>query len=87
MSAGARCCFGLLILLAQILLNGVMALTLYWIIVYHSKDGRPFSWKTDPNLEFNLHPVLMVAGFIYFMGEGNKIADSWNFVEKRNEKV
>ena len=69
MSACARCWFGLLVLVAQILLNGVMGLILYWVIQYHSKDGKPFAWKSDPKLEFNLHPVLMVAGFIYFMGQ------------------
>jgi len=74
MSGGTRCCFGMLMLVAQVLLHGVMALTLYWIIQYHSKtydDGslRPFAWREDPDLEWNMHPVLMVAGFIYFMGE------------------
>lgn len=70
LGAGARCCFGFLVLLAQILLNGVMALVLYWVITFHSKDGVPFSWRSDPKVQFNLHPVLMIAGFIYFMGQG-----------------
>ena len=72
LGAGARCCFGFLVLLAQILLNGVMALVLYWVITYHSKEGKPFAWRSDPKLEFNLHPVLMIAGFIYFMGQGER---------------
>ena len=73
MTAGARCCFGLLILVAQILLNGVMALCLYWVIQYRSNaEGKTFAWKDDPDLEFNLHPVLMIAGFIYFMGQGEE---------------
>ena len=73
MTAGARCCFGFLILVAQILLNGVMALCLYWVIQYRSNDkGETFAWKNNPDLEFNLHPVLMIAGFIYFMGQGEK---------------
>jgi len=66
----------MLMLVAQVLLHGVMALTLYWIIQYHSstyEDGslRPFAWreKGREDLEWNMHPVLMVAGFIYFMGE------------------
>jgi len=70
MTAGARCCFGFLILVAQVLLNGVMALCLYWVIQYRSNaEGAAFAWKSDPDLEFNLHPVLMIAGFIYFMGQ------------------
>ena len=76
MTAGARCCFGLLILIAQILLNGVMALCLYWVIQYRSNaEGKTFAWKDDPDLEFNLHPVLMIAGFIYFMGQGERHFD------------
>ena len=73
MSAGAKCCFGFLILIAQILLNGVMGLCLYWVIMYRGNDeGKIFAWRNDPKLEFNLHPILMTAGFIYFMGQGNK---------------
>ena len=70
MTAGARCCFGLLVLIAQILLNGVLALCLFWIIQYRSDDdGKPFAWRDDIKLEFNLHPFLMITGFIYFMGQ------------------
>jgi len=61
-------------LVAQVLLHGVLALTLYWIIQYRSKKDsegniQPFAWREDPQLEWNMHPVLMIAGFIYFMGE------------------
>ena len=71
MSGGARCCFGFLTFLAQILLHGVVGLVLFWVIAYHSKDNvGPFSFRTDPELEWNLHPVLMILGFIYFMGQG-----------------
>ena len=73
MSGGARCCFGFMVFIAQILLHGVVGLVLFWVIQYHSKPGKtwPFSWKVDPELEFNLHPFLMIMGFIYFMGQGN----------------
>ena len=57
--------------MAQILLHGVVGLVLFWVIAYHSKDNvGPFSFRTDPELEWNLHPVLMILGFIYFMGQG-----------------
>jgi len=71
MSGGSRCCFGFMVFIAQILLNGVVGLVLFWVIQYHSKADKPwpFSWKVDPELEFNLHPFLMVMGFIYFMGQ------------------
>ena len=73
MSGGSRCCFGFMVFIAQILLHGVVGLVLFWVIQYQSKEGKawPFSWKTDPDLEFNLHPFLMIMGFIYFMGQGN----------------
>ena len=74
MSGGARCCFGFLTFLAQILLHGVVGLVLFWVIAYHSKDNvGPFSFRTDPELEWNLHPVLMILGFIYFMGQGENL--------------
>jgi len=71
MSGGSRCCFGFMVFIAQILLHGVVGLVLFWIIQYHSKQREPwpFSWKADPDLEFNLHPFLMIMGFIYFMGQ------------------
>ncbi|XP_018575413.1 cytochrome b reductase 1 isoform X4 [Anoplophora glabripennis] len=56
--------YTLVIVLASILLLGSLALTLFWIIKYH--DG--FSWRENPKKQFNLHPVLMVAGFITFSG-------------------
>ena len=75
MSGGSRCCFGFMVFIAQILLHGVVGLVLFWVIQYHGKPDKawPFSWKTDPILEFNLHPFLMIMGFIYFMGQGNYV--------------
>ena len=72
----------MLMLVAQVLLNGAMGLCLYWVIMFHSKDGVPFAWKTDTDLEFNLHPVLMTAGFIYFMGQGE-----WEEVEVIKQNI
>ena len=72
MSGGAKCCFGFLVTIAQILLHGALGLVLYWVFMFHRKEGAtwPFAWREDPQTEFNLHPVLMIAGFIYFMGQG-----------------
>jgi len=70
MSGGSRCCFGFMVFIAQILLHGVVGLVLFWVIQFNGKGKAwPFSWKTDPDLEFNLHPFLMIMGFIYFMGQ------------------
>ena len=73
MGAGGKCCFGFLMTIAQILLHGALGLALYWPFMFHRKEGEtwPFSWKEDSKAEFWLHPVLMIAGFIYFMGQGN----------------
>ena len=75
MSGGSRCCFGVLALLVQILLHGELALTLYWIIQYRwNAQGLPFAFRgvleEDLEKEWNLHPVLMITGFIYCMGQG-----------------
>jgi len=75
MSGGTRCCFGLVSITAQVLLHGVVTLTLYWIIQFRWKDGKglPFAWRGtergDLEKQWNLHPVLMVTGFIYCMGQ------------------
>ena len=74
--SGCSCyCFSLIIILAQIFLHGVLALTLYWIFQFHwDGQGLPFAWSGAEGLDlgrlWNLHPVLMVTGFIYCMGQG-----------------
>jgi hypothetical protein len=75
--SGCSCyCLSLLIILAQILLHGVLALTLYWIFQFHwDGEGLPFAWSVTEGVDldrlWNLHPMLMVTGFIYCMGQGN----------------
>ncbi|CAH1154121.1 unnamed protein product [Phaedon cochleariae] len=56
--------YTLVVVLASILLLGSLGLTLFWVIQYQGG----FAWREDPSKEFNLHPVLMVAGFITFSG-------------------
>ncbi|XP_044753982.1 plasma membrane ascorbate-dependent reductase CYBRD1 isoform X2 [Coccinella septempunctata] len=56
--------YTLVIVLATILLLGSLGLTLFWVINYHGG----FAWQENPRKQFNLHPVLMVAGFITFSG-------------------
>ncbi|GJQ80354.1 hypothetical protein Trydic_g12222 [Trypoxylus dichotomus] len=56
--------YTLVVVLASILLLGSLGLTLFWIINFH--DG--FAWRENTKKQFNLHPVLMVAGFITFSG-------------------
>ncbi|XP_055310873.1 plasma membrane ascorbate-dependent reductase CYBRD1 [Sitodiplosis mosellana] len=52
------------VIIASVLLIGATALTLFWVIYY--RNG--FAWRDDPKIQFNLHPVLMVAGFITLSG-------------------
>ena len=75
MSGCSRCCFYIFIILAEILLHGVVALCLYWIVQYRwDGEGLPFSWpgteEADLEKLWNLHPVLMVTGLIYCLGQG-----------------
>lgn len=58
------CEYVVVVVLAALLLIASLTLTLFWIMYY--REG--FSWDTNPTLQFNLHPVLMVAGFITFSG-------------------
>jgi len=77
-SLGRKCCFGFLFVIAQILLHGSLTLLLFWICVMRWSPSEqyptPFYWQgsTQEELEltWNLHPFLMMAGFIYFMGQG-----------------
>ena len=83
MSGCFSCCFSFFIIFAEILLHGVIALTLYWIVQYRwDGEGLPFSWIMSEGVDlerlWNLHPVLMVTGFIYCMGQGILI-DSLKF--------
>lgn len=64
MGYGNWCIFGLLLGLAQLLLHGALGLVLFWVVYY--RGG--FGWRETPQLEFNYHPVLMIAGFIYLVG-------------------
>lgn len=58
------CEYILTVITASVLLIGATALTLFWVIYY--RDG--FAWREKPEIQFNLHPVLMVAGFITLSG-------------------
>jgi len=50
--------------LTAIFLVASLVLVLFWVLMY--QDG--FAWGDGSKGEFNLHPVLMVSGFIFFSG-------------------
>nr|XP_032514184.1 cytochrome b reductase 1 isoform X4 [Danaus plexippus plexippus] len=59
------CEYALIITLATVLLIGVSGLTIFWTFFY--REG--YGWADDiPEKQFNLHPTLMVAGFVTFSG-------------------
>uniref|UniRef100_A0A1B0CYR8 Uncharacterized protein n=1 Tax=Phlebotomus papatasi TaxID=29031 RepID=A0A1B0CYR8_PHLPP len=54
----------LVVVLSTIFLIGALVLVIYWAV----QHGGGFAWSEDPQKQFNLHPVLMVAGFITLSG-------------------
>ncbi|KAK6617927.1 hypothetical protein RUM43_014156 [Polyplax serrata] len=61
---GNWCEYMVIITLASVLLVGALTLVLFWALYY--RGG--FAWQENPKKQFNLHPVLMVAGYIFFCG-------------------
>lgn len=64
MASANWCIFGWLLGLAQFLLHGALGLVSFWVLYY--RGG--FQWQSVPSLEFNYHPVLMIAGFVFLGG-------------------
>lgn len=54
----------LIVILSTILLVGVLILTLFWVMYY--RDG--LGWQDNAQKQFNLHPFLMIAGYITLSG-------------------
>lgn len=64
-SSGTQCGFGFLFFLSQVFLFGSLGLVLFWVFRYRGGIG----WQEDVDREFNLHPLLMVGGFVFLLGE------------------
>lgn len=64
-STGTQCGFGFLFFLAQVFLFGSLGLVLFWVFQYRGQ----IAWQDDISKEFNLHPVLMVGGFVFLLGQ------------------
>uniref|UniRef100_T1JPC0 Cytochrome b561 domain-containing protein n=1 Tax=Strigamia maritima TaxID=126957 RepID=T1JPC0_STRMM len=56
--------FFILLLALQVLLWGSVALAIYWVMGY--RGG--FGWN-EKKRKLNIHPVLMIGGFVFFMGQ------------------
>ncbi|XP_075237908.1 cytochrome b561 family member no extended memory isoform X2 [Lycorma delicatula] len=64
MSCGHWCEYVLVVVLASLLLLSALILILFWTLYYR----KGFAWNEDPERQFNLHPTLMVTGFISLSG-------------------
>jgi hypothetical protein len=56
--------FLLVVVVASILLLGALGLVIFWVFYYRGGVG----WQDEPQLHFNLHPILMIGGFITLSG-------------------
>ncbi|XP_022659301.1 cytochrome b561-like isoform X1 [Varroa destructor] len=65
MGACARAFLNLFVLLTEIVLLGVLTVTLFW--VFHYEGG--VAWTNDIKRQFNLHFILMIVGLIFLNGQ------------------
>lgn len=63
-SCGHWCEYVLIVVLSSLLLLAALVLVLFWALYYR----KGFAWNENPTQQFNLHPTLMIAGFISFSG-------------------
>lgn len=54
----------LVVVLSCTLLVAALILILFWTLYYQ----KGFAWHEEPEKQFNLHPTLMVTGFITISG-------------------
>ncbi len=64
-SAASRFGFGCVLLMTLVLIWGALVLVIFWAVYYQGG----FAWKDDAKKLFNAHPVLMIAGFVFFSGQ------------------
>ncbi|XP_069193967.1 plasma membrane ascorbate-dependent reductase CYBRD1 isoform X3 [Procambarus clarkii] len=83
MSTSSSLIFYCLVFLAEILMFGLLSLVLFWVVYY--RGG--FAWRDDVPKEFNYHPVLMICGFIFFMGHAMLVYRLFRCCNKLTAKV
>ncbi|XP_076164943.1 transmembrane ascorbate-dependent reductase CYB561 isoform X2 [Ptiloglossa arizonensis] len=72
-----------LIILMQILGGTLIILVIIWCSNY--RGG--FSWRSNPMLEFNWHPMLMIIGFVFLYANGMLIYRTQRNARKRRLKL
>ncbi|XP_025269090.1 cytochrome b561 isoform X2 [Camponotus floridanus] len=63
------------------------ALLLLLVIIWTSVYRGGFSWKSDPQLEFNWHPLLMTIGFVFLYANAMLIYRTQRNARKRRLKL
>ena len=51
-------------------ISGFIAVVLTGIWMGHYRGG--FAWTSDPDHQFNWHPLLMMLGMVYLYGNGKE---------------
>ena len=64
---------------------GVILITLVTVWCSHFRGG--FSWRSNPGLEFNWHPLLMTIGFVFLYANGMLIYRTRRNQRKRQLKL
>ncbi|CAG0917754.1 unnamed protein product, partial [Notodromas monacha] len=82
-TGATRCGFGFLLLIAVTLIWGATVLVIFWAVYYR----KGFAWQDDIKRQFNLHPVLMTAGFIFFMGQSLLVYRSFRCCKRVYNKL
>ncbi|XP_071538936.1 plasma membrane ascorbate-dependent reductase CYBRD1-like isoform X2 [Panulirus ornatus] len=83
MSTGSSIVFYFLVFLAEILMFGLLSLVLFWSVYY--RGG--FGWRDEVHLEFNFHPVLMICGFVFFLGHAMLVYRLFRCCNKLTAKI
>ncbi|XP_011860431.1 PREDICTED: cytochrome b561-like isoform X2 [Vollenhovia emeryi] len=64
---------------------GALLVILVTVWTYSYRDG--FSWKSNPQLEFNWHPLLMIVGLVFLYANAMLIYRTQRNVRKRGLKL
>ena len=56
-----------------ILMEVIGIILIILVAIWCSKYRHGFTWSSNPALEFNWHPLLMVIGFVFLYANGTAI--------------